>query len=554
MKKLTVDSIIIVDTKNKCANMYSFGEQSNLITSTNNTIGKSSLIKSIYYSLGASIASFPDGWSYKDYVFQLSCHVDNRVFIIKRQNKIFSVLCNGEIKQFNKEVLFSEHIQKILGIKFELPEKKSESLHTAYMNALLIPFYVDQDNSWGNTCFYKKAIKNVEMYKGQPKVIFENYLGLKSSRLRELEANKTEHVDKKNMINSQIDQISNVYDAYYREKDLDPTFFRQFDLLKSKIDEYVLITNKIENKMSKLSEKITQSKTKINSFRSEISELKKLIKLTKERQRNIEFECSYCHSILTKEQSLSRLELSDNLTEVTKKITKFSSLLSQEKESLNADLKSFNALENDYKQRNADINSSKELKDIDDYVNQKVLAELDSLRGEYYSRKEKIEFQLKEIEKDIRDEKKLINNRKDEIELFFDTLKNKISIELNIDTIGDRNFLDFKTLAGSGVSVNKSLLALYLIYSEIQYEYSEILFPFAIDSFIKNETSELNINEMFSSVNNHFISLKTQTFFSVLEENLSHFDNTNSKILKLTSPLLKKDKYDSLVSDLLEDK
>ena len=61
MNKLIINEIIIVDYENKKANCFSFSDKSNLIVSSKNGQGKSSLVKSIYYALGASLKAFPKG-------------------------------------------------------------------------------------------------------------------------------------------------------------------------------------------------------------------------------------------------------------------------------------------------------------------------------------------------------------------------------------------------------------------------------------------------------------------------------------------------------------
>ncbi|MCC9929661.1 endonuclease, partial [Streptococcus agalactiae] len=51
---------------------------------------------------------------------------------------------------------------------------------------------------------------------------------------------------------------------------------------------------------------------KLDILQQDLEELKKLSSKTKKRFSNIKHECVYCHSILTREQSLTRLELADN--------------------------------------------------------------------------------------------------------------------------------------------------------------------------------------------------------------------------------------------------
>ena len=52
---LVVSSITMVDLTNKEAKRISFSPKKNLLTSTRNHLGKSVIMKSIYYTLGAEV-------------------------------------------------------------------------------------------------------------------------------------------------------------------------------------------------------------------------------------------------------------------------------------------------------------------------------------------------------------------------------------------------------------------------------------------------------------------------------------------------------------------
>lgn len=53
--KLIFESIIIVDLSNKEAKKIEFAPEKNMLTSVGNHYGKSVIMKSLYYSLGAEV-------------------------------------------------------------------------------------------------------------------------------------------------------------------------------------------------------------------------------------------------------------------------------------------------------------------------------------------------------------------------------------------------------------------------------------------------------------------------------------------------------------------
>ena len=79
------------------------------------------------------------------------------------------------------------------------------------------------------------------------------------------------------------------------------------------------------------------------------------------------------------------------------------------------------------------------------------------------------------------------------------------------------------------------------------------MFPIAIDSFIKNEISDKNEKKMFLAVQDDFVSLDNQTFFSVIKKNMDHFAERRSRVTLLTKPLLKQEMFEELQSELIKE-
>lgn len=549
MNKLVINSITIVDYQNEVANKFNFSSKSNFITSIDNGVGKSSLIKSIYYTLGAKIKSFPSGWNFKEYTFQLDCNVNERNIIIKRLDNVFITKSEDIIQSFYDEKSFSKWFQDILGMNMLLQTKKSGKFSLAYMNAVLVPFYIDQDNSWSS--FYRDAIENVDMYNGQPKTIFEYYLGLSNEKMYSLEEKKKNITLKKNEALGQVKQITNVYDSYSSEKKTEGVDYQNFEKERAELEEYIRITNELSVKMSKILKKIAESRTRINIHESDLSEVKKLLSLTRKRFKDIEYRCTYCHSILTKEQSLARLELADNEFELKNRILKLNKNISEETKKLEKYKENFKLLKINFDERNDKINKLKMITNIEDYVSQNVLAELRNLISKYNFVANDKEMKLNQLKKEISIEKNNLKKRRELLNKNFEKFKREISDMMGEISLNDRKILNFSKVKETGTALNKSLLTLYLIYSNLVCDNSDILIPIAIDSFIKNEISDSNERRMFEAVRNYFISLDTQTFFSIIQKNMSYFDDSEINTILLTKPLLNNKKFQEIKSSLI---
>ena len=115
----------------------------------------------------------------------------------------------------------------------------------------------------------------------------------------------------------------------------------------------------------------------------------------------------------------------------------------------------------------------------------------------------------------------------------------------------DRRFNDFKKFNGSGMHLNKELFILYLSYMNLIIEKTNYKFPCAIDSFVKNEADKHNLETMFKAIKSYFLPLETQTFFSIIEENLKYIDKGYNQV-EIEAPLLSKDKYTDIEKTIIE--
>src|SRR5699024_8283643 len=94
---MIIESFSILDFRTKEARTFEFQNGTNLIISNGNTEGKSSLLKSLYYTLGFDVRQFPSGWNKDDMYFQVRVNIGNQKFNITRQKNSFRVSDNDEI-------------------------------------------------------------------------------------------------------------------------------------------------------------------------------------------------------------------------------------------------------------------------------------------------------------------------------------------------------------------------------------------------------------------------------------------------------------------------
>lgn len=551
MSRMTIKSLLIADYENEKANKFVFSDSANLIVSSTNGEGKSSLVKSIYYALGANLKSFPKGWNADNFIFQLEVFIDGNEFLIKRHNKVISVLDNNEVKLFENFAEYYLWFQEKLKMRLELVNKSSDKASLASVEALFSPMYIDQDKAWDGKLF-KDSFESLGRYKSNdfPKNVFDYYLGISDSQIVDKESKKNEYLRQLELVNGRINQVQSVYKTYRTKNKITETVPKDFKDLQKELDFYITETDKFSIKITDKTGELSKEKINLDILNQDLEELKKLSSKIQERFSEIRHECVYCHSILTRQQSLTRLELEDNELAIKSRIDSISQQIMKSKRIVQEKEEAIKHLQEQFNQYHERLTELKQLSDIDEYVNQNVLSELKKLEIQETSEKSNLDKLIGDITKEIRMLKKELNQRAKTIEGEYEALKNELSILIGSTGITDKKFRNFDKLKGSGTNLNKDLLVIFLVYMNLIDSKSITSLPFAIDSFVKNETDEKVLKKMFDAINSKFLSLKSQTFFSIIRDNLKYVDSKVNRV-NIESPLLKREYYSDLSKEII---
>lgn len=550
MSKLLINEIVIVDYENKRANHFCFSEKSNLIVSSKNGQGKSSLVKSIYYALGANLKAFPKDWIPEKYIFQLKVSINNEELFIKRHNKTMSIKGENESIIFNSFKDYSLWLQEKLGMKLELVTNNSDKPTIAYVEALVSPMYIDQDKGWSGI-LYKETFDGLGAYKtgSFPKDVIYYYLGLSNNEIfdKKYECNLLK--EKKSFVDGKIDQIREVYETYKLQKHLEYTPSQDLDELKLEVEQYIRLTDEISKEIQQITSKIEKVKRDLDINKQDKYELDNLLSAIDKRFTEIKHECSYCHSILTREQSLTRLELDDNRIMIIAKREDITKSIYENELELQKNKEKLDFLQDKLDSYHEKLTKLKSISDIESYIDQRVLNELRRLEtienDKSYDLKNKIEdlqVKIKQLDKKLKKSSEYISGE-------YEQIKNKISVMIGANGLSNKPFGNFHKLNGSGTNLNKDLLAFYLIYMNLINKVSQYQLPFVIDSFVKNEIDIDSYIRMFKAISSNFFDLDNQTFFSVIDDNRKYIYNVDKEI-RVEYPLLKNDRY-SKVSTLI---
>lgn len=147
--KLIVTSITMVDLTNKEARKVSFSYTKNLLTSEHNHLGKSVIMKSIYYTLGAEVY-FPTPIKNLNLLTYVDFILDDHTYRVSRLNGSFTIYCDNEFTQKHSSVNgVGAYLAQLFQLEINLVGKDASGTISRCPPAFYyLPYYVDQENGW----------------------------------------------------------------------------------------------------------------------------------------------------------------------------------------------------------------------------------------------------------------------------------------------------------------------------------------------------------------------------------------------------------------------
>lgn len=176
MKNLVFKRLVVASDTLKSGNQFEFKPRFNLITANDNSIGKSTLAKLLFWTVGGE-PILDVTWM----GFDVRCLVDFSVgdenYQVGRYgSSMFLRRPNGQWEKFPKITgAYSEAFAEIVGFKALLPNRSDSSkLETPPPAFYFLPFYIDQQRSWSQAW---NGFSNLEQYAKWQKTIIEYHTG-----------------------------------------------------------------------------------------------------------------------------------------------------------------------------------------------------------------------------------------------------------------------------------------------------------------------------------------------------------------------------------------
>ncbi len=166
MKKLKFKRLWLLSNQEKKARVEDFSHAATAVVADND-FGKSSLIKSLYSSLGADPSRTPEAWKNAKVESLLEFEIDGNEYFILRQAGRFALF-----EQDGSLIWTASSIVKELGAKigelldFEFMTKLKGGRNAVPPPAFcFLPFYLDQEKGWVDTWASFSGLEMVSSYK-----------------------------------------------------------------------------------------------------------------------------------------------------------------------------------------------------------------------------------------------------------------------------------------------------------------------------------------------------------------------------------------------------
>lgn len=237
MTAVVFKSLKLLNRTAKEAFSCEFDSRINVIHGENDT-GKSSLIKSIYYTLGADLKIDKD-WNLKDVISCVEFSYLGSDYSIIRNGSSICVFRMGEHAELifgcNSISELSTFYNKILGYNLELARKTDGELSLGIPATLFLPFYIDQDKGWQDIF---ASFNGLQMYSDWLRSILLYHTGIKSQNYYALHAElRKDKIDIDNL-GQQLAVIEQSHTSF--EENLNCTLFDvDLDSYKEMIDDFM---------------------------------------------------------------------------------------------------------------------------------------------------------------------------------------------------------------------------------------------------------------------------------------------------------------------------
>ena len=353
MKRLMIRKLIVISQSESRSLEVPFEKGLNIILGGNKT-GKSSIIKSIFTTLGCECKRVEADWKKLVSTYLLFFKYGERQFCIVRQDKKFQIFeninndfsCIIETNAFHE---YSNCLMDILEIKMPCISKDGKQfnitppLHFRFQ-------YIDQDEGWSKIADSFKNVAYIKDWKANTNKYVCGYL---DDSYYALQAQKAEHIlerdDKKKELNYNQNFVSRITSTLTRIEDIESVedVTTDIELLLAKAEELRKLQFSYNAEMTVLENDIYINQHKLHIVEHNLIETKKDIEYAMTQED--ELICPFCGTIYSN-------GINEQLN-ITSDYAHCENLIAELKSSISVATKELEELKNKYNDVSVEIQS-----------------------------------------------------------------------------------------------------------------------------------------------------------------------------------------------------
>ena len=501
MKEMYFDNILIADIVEKTAYFHKFEKGFNVVTSQDNHVGKSSLLKSLYFAMGAEV-DFDNVWNKNTKLYVVEFYIDEIKFRVARWQKAFALFRETELILTTKSVSrgLAREFEKIFSFAVYMANKKTNKIELAPPAFTFMPYYIDQDRGWSGLY---ESFSNIGQYKKPDRIKSLYYhLGIYTRSTVELMAKIDTLKDKIEQLKAEEEKLRITIESLYGEiQNLVPAdsieeLERNLIIPKEWIVLLVSRIGETRNKIQSLETALYQHEHQLEVIQ-EYRKIKDGVSVCEDRDKiHICPKCGYSFD----EEIYSIVRSNYNLQNEDYMYKQIEQIISSIASELEKYKENYVSLMGELKQQEQAYDEKQDSYEV--YLRQRGLQ--DSIKhfteqlGENVHEQEGHVKEIKEINKELR---KLPNKK--EVE------KNYIeNVRLNIikldawNSAYEGNIKLLKPIKAQGTLENKIILAQMIgLFQTMQYfRTNTILFPFVVDSPRAKEASHTSSKDILKLI------------------------------------------------------
>lgn len=546
---MIVKDLLIYDLAEKRAQKFEFAPGANIITADGTSVGKSCLLKSLFYGLGIQIGQFAQGWNFKKMIFKITyTHASKTGTIVRCEDRFY---LDGAKTPLSLQE-YARYLMKVVGIDLLLPLKDIGDLKTPYPSAILLPFYVDQDSSWSGVP-YRDVVQDLRMYQSKaiPADIFRYYFGISNHELIQLQERKATLSQKHSKLNEKYSVLDEMQQDFV-SKNVEISLINETEL-DNQIKDYLAQCSRLNERIIEHQTEILSLQQELDSKKVRLSEVEMILKETKTIAHKVSPKCTQCGSELTVEQSVKALTLENNKIALNLAGSQLVKAICNLEKDVSSKINDKSKIEQEQKRILGVLGQKQELRSLQEYIssaaNSKTQEKYLGIMSRIDTSRRDTAREMRAVSSQIQKLKQSLKGREEEIGKRFSQLITGLSV--SFPDIIDKNylFLQFKMIGGSGNKRTEEFFCIYLSYLRLMAEYSQAQFPIGLDSVIKDETNEYNYKQIYPKIEDYVLNSKTQSFVVMLADKLEYISG-KYRVIPLTRPILEESKYDEYSGEI----